>query len=1226
MRQTISRRFGALVLALAMALSLAVTPAWAVDTGTTSFSVTLAVKDSGSNTAKVGETITLEATLANAPTDTTLTAHWDTNPPADSGTFTVETGSDNATYVMKGAKAGKVKVSVWYSDAADNTNAELARSNEVEVEWTEDTTSGEIEATGISLNKTTLPMTLGGASETLTVTFTPTDTTDKTVTWSSSDDTVATVSGDGEVTPVGLGTATITAKTKNDKTATCNVTVSTAVVTGLSFAQSGDYVWSTRDGSPWELTVNCTPANAEDKDQITWTVTTRDPTETRTWDEIVSVSKGEDGNVNATGPSIKVTNLTPGEVVFTATAPGGATASKNVTISGILLTTDRLEEKKVSMLVGESKMIGVDKSYGFAANGSGSDIVWMSSDPSTVTVTDGELVAWKLGTATITVTKNGYSARCEVEVVEDIESVITVNDPSNPVTYSRPLTFDRVYDRLNQISIDRTRVTDAVGTVTQEGSPLNYITNVTVSTDQGTLYYNYNSEANTGAGVAATDRFAKVVDTDAPKTLDRLYFVPRQGFSGEAEITFNGWSVSGSSFSGTVKVMVQGSAGISYRTTMGEPVYFQSGDFNSYCRTVMGRDLSYVTFTLPSSSEGVLYYNYTNENQFGGRVTTSTQYGRSGRNTIEDVCFVPGAAFTGEVKVGYRGVDTGGGAFNGTVTITVSPASAEGDTANVYLSVQQGETVTFPTNLFNAACQATIRDTLSYVRFGLPSFSEGTLYYNYRGPGSFDSRVDTTTRYYYSGSPGISGITMVPASNDARQVAIPYTGYGVGGTTYTGKVFITFGNTNRGIIRYSLNKNAEIRFTPNDFISAGILQMGTGVEYVEFQVPENTSRPDLEPWRLYYREDGSAYDTDVGSGTEYYCNPRDSYQNRLSNITFRAGESACTVMIPYKAYSTEDSAGRRKSFEGMVVVQVGAPTPADVSLSTHTSEQVWLSSYSLRSVCGIVMDKGLSYIQITGLPEEETGRLYDGYIGYKTGLQVKAGDRFYCVGAPGIDDLSFVPRGGFEGRAEIDYVGYSSDGQEQVSGKIIVNVSKSAASRYFNDMGRHLWAADAVDYLYANDTVNGVGGGRYNPAGRITKGDFTLMLVRAFGFRANGTLSYSDVPADSYYADAIRIAGLKGITGGSGGRFYPKAALTRQDAMTMIYNALSASGWTLTNGLAADLSVYHDERQIANYARRAIGTLVQMGIVQGDGNGYLRPQSYLSRAETAMLMHSIMTL
>ena len=84
---------------------------------------------------------------------------------------------------------------------------------------------GTIAVSAIAVNPTTAAV-KPGATVTLSATVTPEDATDKTITWSSSDEKVATVDG-GKVTGVAEGTATITATTKSgDKTATCTVTVS----------------------------------------------------------------------------------------------------------------------------------------------------------------------------------------------------------------------------------------------------------------------------------------------------------------------------------------------------------------------------------------------------------------------------------------------------------------------------------------------------------------------------------------------------------------------------------------------------------------------------------------------------------------------------------------------------------------------------------------------------------------------------------------------------------------------------------------------------------------------------------------------------------------------------------------------------------------------------------------------------------------------------------------
>ncbi|WP_288060238.1 Ig-like domain-containing protein [Thomasclavelia cocleata] len=78
--------------------------------------------------------------------------------------------------------------------------------------------------TTIALNKTTLTINVK-ESETLKAILTPTNVENKNVTWYSSDPKVATVDNNGKVTGIAAGTATITVRTGNGKTASCNVTV-----------------------------------------------------------------------------------------------------------------------------------------------------------------------------------------------------------------------------------------------------------------------------------------------------------------------------------------------------------------------------------------------------------------------------------------------------------------------------------------------------------------------------------------------------------------------------------------------------------------------------------------------------------------------------------------------------------------------------------------------------------------------------------------------------------------------------------------------------------------------------------------------------------------------------------------------------------------------------------------------------------------------------------------
>ena len=81
----------------------------------------------------------------------------------------------------------------------------------------------QIKATSITLSQTSVTLS-AGESISLTATITPENATNKTITWSSSDSSVATVSN-GKVTAVAVGKATITAKASNGLSSTCNIEV-----------------------------------------------------------------------------------------------------------------------------------------------------------------------------------------------------------------------------------------------------------------------------------------------------------------------------------------------------------------------------------------------------------------------------------------------------------------------------------------------------------------------------------------------------------------------------------------------------------------------------------------------------------------------------------------------------------------------------------------------------------------------------------------------------------------------------------------------------------------------------------------------------------------------------------------------------------------------------------------------------------------------------------------
>ncbi len=171
----------------------------------------------------------------------------------------------------------------------------------------------------------------------------------------------------------------------------------------------------------------------------------------------------------------------------------------------------------------------------------------------------------------------------------------------------------------------------------------------------------------------------------------------------------------------------------------------------------------------------------------------------------------------------------------------------------------------------------------------------------------------------------------------------------------------------------------------------------------------------------------------------------------------------------------------------------------------------------------------------------------------------------------------------------------------------------------FSDLAGFEWAAPAINSLSASGVVNGVGGSLYSPAEQIKRGDFILMLYRAYNLDAEVSGNFSDVPSGSYYFDAIATLKALGIAKGDGVNFNPEDAITRQEAMTLIYRTLVILGVDL-DSYSGSLDSFADASSIADWAQSPIKALVGAGIINGsDGN--ILPEGSMTRAQMAVALY-----
>lgn len=175
----------------------------------------------------------------------------------------------------------------------------------------------------------------------------------------------------------------------------------------------------------------------------------------------------------------------------------------------------------------------------------------------------------------------------------------------------------------------------------------------------------------------------------------------------------------------------------------------------------------------------------------------------------------------------------------------------------------------------------------------------------------------------------------------------------------------------------------------------------------------------------------------------------------------------------------------------------------------------------------------------------------------------------------------------------------------------------------FADLESFSWAQYQIEVLVSKGVINGKSDTTFSPSENITRADFIVLLVRAFGLEADVTANFADVNGSDYYYSEVGVARALGITDGIGNnQFLPKQPITRQDMMVLTARAMKAAGKALPKASAADLKSFSDSDQVSDYAKDSMAALVKAGFVQGDGAN-ISSRAYTSRAEVAVLIYRI---
>lgn len=169
----------------------------------------------------------------------------------------------------------------------------------------------------------------------------------------------------------------------------------------------------------------------------------------------------------------------------------------------------------------------------------------------------------------------------------------------------------------------------------------------------------------------------------------------------------------------------------------------------------------------------------------------------------------------------------------------------------------------------------------------------------------------------------------------------------------------------------------------------------------------------------------------------------------------------------------------------------------------------------------------------------------------------------------------------------------------------------------FKDIDSVPWANESIGILYNRGIISGKSETEFAPNDNITRAEFTKLVVASFFGTPNGKITkFSDV--SGWSVPYVAYASENGIVNGmTDALFNPNGDISREQAMTILARALEKEGY---EGKVRT-KPFADDSSISDWAKNAIYTLSEGGVVSGKGGNMFCPKDNLTRAEAAKIIY-----
>ena len=172
----------------------------------------------------------------------------------------------------------------------------------------------------------------------------------------------------------------------------------------------------------------------------------------------------------------------------------------------------------------------------------------------------------------------------------------------------------------------------------------------------------------------------------------------------------------------------------------------------------------------------------------------------------------------------------------------------------------------------------------------------------------------------------------------------------------------------------------------------------------------------------------------------------------------------------------------------------------------------------------------------------------------------------------------------------------------------------------FTDITGH-WAADNILFAASRGLLSGTSDTTFSPDTGMTRGMFVTALGRLAGINPDSyqTGKFTDVKADAYYAPYVNWAAQTGIVEGvTATTFAPDTNINREQMAVIMKNYAAKLGYDLPQTLKAVTFV--DNTQISSWAKDAVKSMQQAGILAGKNENKFDPKGTATRAEVATVL------